>query len=68
MGGTFGGLERLFQQGDALCFDFQLLVQRSVLGSQGLQFRCHLSQTLSLQERGREPLVECSRFRVLGSG
>jgi hypothetical protein len=22
MGGTFGGFERLFQLGDALCFDF----------------------------------------------
>jgi len=49
--GALGGLERLFQLGDAICFDFQLLVQRSVLGPQGLQFGRHLSQTLSLQER-----------------
>src|SRR5271169_3644730 len=33
--GTLGGCERLFQLGDALCLDFQLLVQGSVLGSQG---------------------------------
>src|ERR1700680_903725 len=49
--GALGGLERLFQLSDALCFDFQLLVQRSVLGPQGLHFGRHLGQTLSLQER-----------------
>jgi hypothetical protein len=32
MGGTFGGLERLFQLGDTLCFDFQLLAQRNIFG------------------------------------
>src|ERR1700730_12443355 len=46
--GALGGLERLFQLGDALCFHFQLLVQRSVFGPQGIEFRCHLRQTLSL--------------------
>jgi hypothetical protein len=46
--GALGGLERLFQLGDALCFDFQLLVQRSVFGPQGIEFGCHLRQTLSL--------------------
>ena len=54
MGGTFGGLERLFQLGDALCFDFQLLVQRSVFDSQGLDFGRHLSQALGLRQRGLE--------------
>jgi hypothetical protein len=49
-----GGLERLFQLGDALCFDFQLLVQRSVFGPKALQFGSHLGQTLSLAQRGLE--------------
>ena len=54
MGGTFGGLERFFQLGDALCFDFQLLVQGNVFGPEGLQFGCHLGQTLSLPQGGLE--------------
>src|SRR5258705_9547658 len=48
------GCEGLFQLGDALCFDFQLLVQRSVLDPQGLEFGRHLGQALSLQQRGLE--------------
>jgi hypothetical protein len=54
VGGTLGGFERLFQLGDALCLSFQLLVQQSVLGPQGLQFGRRLAQTLSLPERGLE--------------
>jgi hypothetical protein len=45
--GALSGFEGLFQLGDALCFDFQLLVQRSDLGLQGLQFGRHLGQALS---------------------
>jgi hypothetical protein len=52
--GALGGLERRLQLGDAFCSDFQLLVQRSVLGSQGLEFGRHLAQTLSLPEGGLE--------------
>jgi hypothetical protein len=52
--GALGLFERRFQLSDALCFDFQLLVQRSVLGSQGLQFGRDLGQALRLQERGLE--------------
>jgi len=48
MGGTLGGFERLFQLGDALCCNFQLLVQPSVFGPESLQFGRHLGQTLSL--------------------
>ena len=51
---ALGLFERRFQLSDALCFDFQLLVQRSVLGSQGLQFGRDLGQALRLQERGLE--------------
>ena len=46
--GTLGGFERLFQLGEAFCLSFQLLVQRSVFGPQGIEFGCHLRQTLSL--------------------
>jgi hypothetical protein len=42
MGPTLGGLERLFELGNTLCFDFQLLVQGSVFGPEGLQFGRHL--------------------------
>jgi hypothetical protein len=52
--GALSGCEGLFQLGDALCFDLQLLIQRSDLGPQGLQFGRHLGQPLSLQERGLE--------------
>jgi hypothetical protein len=54
MGGALGGLERLFQLGDALCFGFQLLVQPRVFGPQGLQFGHHFGQTISLRQRGLE--------------
>jgi hypothetical protein len=49
---ALGSCERLLELGDALCFDFQLLVQRSVLGPQSLDFGSHLGQALSLPERG----------------
>jgi hypothetical protein len=52
--GALSGLERLFELGDALCFDFQLLVQRSDLDPQSLQFGRHLSQALGLGQRGLE--------------
>jgi hypothetical protein len=52
--GALGGFERFYQLGDTLCFDFQLLVQRSVLGPQGLDFGRHLGQALGLRERGLE--------------
>jgi hypothetical protein len=52
--GALGDFERLFQLGDALCFDFQFLVQRSVLGPQGLQFGRHLGQAFSLPQGGLE--------------
>jgi hypothetical protein len=51
---TLGGFERLFQLGEAFGLSFQLLLQVSVLGPQGLQFGRHLAQTLSLPERGLE--------------
>src|SRR6202040_3353435 len=35
---AMGGFERLFQLGEAFGLSFQLLLQRSVLGPQGLQF------------------------------
>jgi hypothetical protein len=54
VGGTLGGFERLFQLGEAFGLSFQLLLQVSVLGPQGLQFGRHLAQTLSLPERGLE--------------
>jgi hypothetical protein len=52
--GALGLFERRFQLGNALCFDFQLLVQRRVLSPQGLQFRRHLGQALRLREGGLE--------------
>ena len=52
--GVLGFFERRFQLSNAVCFDFQLLVQRSVLGPQGLQFRRHLGQALRLREGGLE--------------
>ena len=52
--GALGGLERLFELGDALCLDFPFLVQRSVLDPQGLQFGRHLGQALSLPQGGLE--------------
>ena len=52
--GALGGFDRLFQLSDALCFDFQLLVQRSVFGPQGLELGRHLGQALSLPQRGLE--------------
>jgi hypothetical protein len=52
--GALSGCESLFQLGDALCLDFQLLMQRSDLGLQSLQFGRHLGQALSLQKRGLE--------------
>jgi hypothetical protein len=52
--GALGLFERRFQLGEALCFDFQFFVQRSVLGPQGLQFGRHLGQALRLQEGGLE--------------
>ena len=52
--GTLSGCEGLFQLGDALCLDLQLLMQRSDLGPEGLQFGRHLGQALSLQQRGLE--------------
>ncbi len=45
---NLGLFECRFQLGNALYFDFQLLVQRSVLSPQGLQFSRHLSQALRL--------------------
>src|SRR5271165_939226 len=51
---ALGLFERRFQLGNALYFDFQLFVQRSVLGPQGLQFRRHLGQALCLREGGLE--------------
>ena len=51
---ALGLLERRFQLGNELCFDFQLLVQRSVFCPQALQFGRHLFQTLRLRERGLE--------------
>ena len=39
---ALGLLERLLQLGKAFYFDFQFLVQPSVLSLQGLQFRRHL--------------------------
>jgi hypothetical protein len=51
---ALGFLERRFQLGEALCFEFQLFAQRSVLGPQGLQFGRHLGQALRLQEGGLE--------------
>src|ERR1700686_771157 len=44
--GALSLFERRFQLSNALCFDFQLLVRRSVLGPQGLQFGRHLGQAL----------------------
>jgi len=52
--GALSGCEGLFQLGDALCFDFQLLVQRSVLSPQGIEFGRHLSQAFGLRERRLE--------------
>ena len=52
--GALGFFERRFQLVNALCFDFQLLVQRSVFDSQGLDFGRHLSQALGLRQRGLE--------------
>jgi hypothetical protein len=52
--GALCGLERLFELGDAFCLDFQLLVQRSVFDSQGLQFGRHLNQALGLGQCGLE--------------
>jgi hypothetical protein len=49
--GALSGCEGFFQLGDALCFDFQLLVQRSVFGLQGIEFGRHLSQAFGLRER-----------------
>ncbi len=54
VGDALGLFERRFQLGNALCFDFQLLVQRSVFCPQGLQFGRHLGQALRLQESGLE--------------
>jgi hypothetical protein len=42
------------QLGDAFCFDFQLLVQRSDLDPQGLDFGRQLRQALGLGQRGLE--------------
>src|SRR5580658_1626728 len=50
--GALSLLERRFQLGDALCFEFQLFAQRSVLDLQGLQFGRHLGQALRLREGG----------------
>jgi hypothetical protein len=52
--GALGLFERRFQLSNALCFDFQLFLQRGVLGPQGLQFGRHLGQALRLQEGGLE--------------
>src|ERR1700719_4117001 len=52
--GALGLFERRFQLSNALRFDFQLLVQRSVLGPQDLQFGRHLGEALRLQEGGLE--------------
>jgi hypothetical protein len=52
--GTLCSFERLLQLGDALCFGFQLQLQRSVLGPQGLDFGRHLGQALSLPQRSLE--------------
>ena len=52
--GVLGFFERRFQLSNAVCFDFQLLVQRSVLSPQDLQFRRHLGQALRLREGGLE--------------
>jgi hypothetical protein len=54
VGATLGGFECLFQLGEAFGLIFQLLLQVSVLGPQGLHFGRHLAQTLSLPERGLE--------------
>jgi hypothetical protein len=51
---ALGRFERLFRLGEALCFGFQLLVQRSVFGPQGFELGRHLGQTLSLPQRGLE--------------
>src|ERR1700732_215722 len=55
--GALSGCEGLFQLGDALCFDFQLLVLRSVFGPQGIEFGRHLSQAFGLRERCVEEAI-----------
>jgi hypothetical protein len=51
---ALGCFEGRLQLSDAFCFDFQLLVQRSVFDSQGHDFGRHLGQALGLRERGLE--------------
>ena len=52
--GALGCFEGRLQLGDAFCFDFQLLVQRSDLDPQGLDFGRQLRQALGLGQRGLE--------------
>jgi hypothetical protein len=52
MRGALSCFEGRLQLGDAFCFYFQLLVQRSVFDPQGLDFGRHLSQALGLGQRG----------------
>ena len=52
--GALSGFEGCLQLGDAFCFDFQLLVQRSVFDSQGLGLGRQLRQALGLGQRGLE--------------
>jgi hypothetical protein len=52
--GALGCFEGGLQLGDAFCLDFELLVQRSVLDSQGLGFGRQLRQALGLRQRGLE--------------
>src|SRR3981081_4735507 len=55
--GALSGCEGLFQLGDALCFDFQLFVQRSVFGPQGIEFGRHLSHAFGLRARRLEEAI-----------
>jgi hypothetical protein len=48
--GALGRFKGLFQLGNTPCFEFQLLVERNVLGPQGIHFGRHLAQALSLHE------------------
>jgi hypothetical protein len=52
--GALGCFEGRLQLGDAFCFDFQLLMQRSDLDPQGLDFGRQLRQALGLGQRGLE--------------
>ena len=52
--GALGCFEGRLQLGDAFCFDFQLLVQRSDLDPQSLDFGRQLRQALGLGQRGLE--------------